>query len=153
MAIPIFARVDPHLLRRLRREIVFEALDPQKTGQLDPEKVQDLEESASVEISMALATCGGVYPIFEAPYAKALEILAVDFMVGRLGEQQPAIVAVDHVSILSGVRKRIDMIRTGKMTLGEAPPDPAKNHGGVVLMGPAKQPIFGNNKSGGWGVF
>lgn len=153
MTLQIFARVDPHLLRRLRRELVFELLDPNKTGQLDPERVQDLEESASVEISMALLTAGGVYQSFTEPFAKSLEQLAVDFMVGRLGERQPAIVGVDHVSILSGVRERLKLIRTGKMTLGEAPPDPAVNHGATVMMGPANAPIFVNNGSKNWGIF
>jgi hypothetical protein len=153
MGLQIFARVDPHLLRRLRREIIFELLDPYKTGQLDAEAVQDLEESASVEISMALLTAGGVYQSFSEPFVKSLEQLAVDFMVGRLGERQPALVGVDHVSILAGVRERLKLIRTGKMTLGETPPDPAANHGGVVMMGPALAPIFTNDGSKKWGIF
>ncbi len=153
MAIQIFANVDPHLLRRMRKEIVFEILDPYKTGQLDAELVKDLEESASVEISMALLTSGGVYKSFEEPFIKALEMLAVDMMVGRLGERQPALVGVDHVSILASTRDRLKLIRTGKMTLGESPPDPAANHGGVVLMGCAKKPIFANNGTGKWGIY
>jgi hypothetical protein len=153
MAIQIFAKVDPHLLRRMRKEIVYEILDPYKTGQLDPELVTDLEESASVEISMALLTAGGVYKTFTEPFVKSLEMLAIDMMVGRLGERQPALVGVDHVSILASTRDRLKLIRTGKMSLGEEPPDPAANHGGVVMMGCAKKPLFSNNGSGKWGIY
>jgi hypothetical protein len=53
---------------------------------------------------------------------------------------------------MSGVRKRLADIRTGKMTLGESPPDPAANHGGVVSMA-GKMPVFSNNGSGKWGIF
>jgi phage gp36-like protein len=154
MAIQLFANVDPHLMRRLRRETIFELLDPMHTGQLDEGYVQDLEESASTEISMALLTSGGVYNTFAEPFAKSLELLATDMMVARLGMRYPAIIGVDHVSMMVDVRKRLDMIRTGKMTLGVAPPDPASNHGGVVLMGAMNHtPMFSNDRSGKWGVY
>jgi hypothetical protein len=63
---------------------------------------------------------------------------------------------IDHMTLRTDVRKRLDRIRIGQLNLGQSPPEASAIQGGKLWPPPSSVmgcpgAIFANNQTGKWG--
>lgn len=146
----------PDLQTRVRQEVLLECFDWNRDGVIDTVPVMEIVNAACTEIDMALQTTAGIYPtVFTAPFPPSLRDLALDGMEWRIGAKYPRFHDIDHVTLCTNTRKRLDQIRKGEFNLGQAPPEPSNIQGGATYPNPraVNQPgsIFANDRRGNWG--
>lgn len=154
-----------NITARIREELLLAVLDFDRDGRVDGVTGPKGEEiigdgplgnlcaAACTEIDEVLGKPQGNYAVpFEAApdSPSAVNEIATDLVVARIGAMAPTTIVVDHVALAREARKRYDEIRNGRRNMGQAPPDPPTNVGGELYpeLGSCKAPKFGPGKFG-----
>lgn len=120
------------LTARVGEARLKEALDDDNEGDIHPAAFERLQTDAS---SYVLET---YYSTFDAvpeenEIPPALKRLALDAAQAYLGQRHQEVFRLDWERLFRWIDAQLARLRQGEKRIGQAPPDPAKNHGGEVL--------------------
>lgn len=130
-------------LRLMPIETWLEAFpDRSRPGILSPiqidELVRDGSSSVDSDLTGVLATPFDMPPPTEAAKASRNRIIAAAAMI-----RTTVFKAVDREALLAEANEQIQRIRDGQSGIGQTPPDPARNIGGIVHYGGPRMMIDG----------
>lgn len=127
----------PQLEARVSARVVRQVLDDNNDGEADTDPIQGILRDAS---SYVLEAYYGTFDEVPEEVPAALERLAKDAAQAYLAIRHPEYVRYDGFKMFERIDRELDRLVEGKRRTGEAPPDPASNHGGDVLSGDPDEP-------------
>lgn len=121
-------------LRVIPIETWLEAFpDRRRAGYLDVAVMNEIIRPASTKVDGALATPNGNYDVpFSLAHLGDIGRITRDFCLATAGKLRPTVFVVDHVSLQKDAQADLDRLRKALASVGETPPDHAKNVGGAV---------------------
>lgn len=127
------------LENRLSAAVVARLYDDDNDGEADDDPLEQCLADASSKLDSYLAPLG-VLPLIE-PYPNEVIRLELDIAQAYAAQRFPEAVRQDWEKLMAQAEKDLDRLRMGKTMLGQRPPDPAANHGGVVTSDdPTREP-------------
>lgn len=108
-------------------------LRSQSYVQLDAIAIDEVVIGASGKIDGALGTPNGNYDVpFSLKYLGDVARITRDFALSEAGKLRPGTIQVDYVALRKDAQADLDKLRKALASVGETPPDPAKNVGGAI---------------------
>lgn len=100
---------------------------------IDVGAIDEIVVGASGKIDGALGTPNGNYDVpFPLKYLGDVARITRDFALAEAGKLRPNTMQVDYVALRREADKDLEKLRSALASVGEKPPDPAKNVGGAV---------------------
>jgi phage gp36-like protein len=139
------ADLKPRIPEGKRLEIFDRDLD----GVEDDEIIDDYRVRSAVYVDAKLS---GAFTLPFATVPDEIRRHSLDVAIAMMGMDMPELFRVDYLAKMKLVDTALDALRKAHQGTGDKPPDPAKNHGGMVGTGttnPWKSPVFGKGWGGG----
>lgn len=143
--LPRYARVFPHLAKRLPQHVLTMILDPYRTGEPDAAIIENIEDVGSLDLNIALfhAKSQGVI-VLEDAAAKCAEIIATDMMLIYVAHIHKDIVSIQTAELSQLCQQRIDALlkSCGHGQKRETQPSAVNGWCMVELMGQHRYSAF-----------
>lgn len=118
-------RISPKSLKRI--------YDDNHSGNSDTDAVMQCLEDAEAKVNSYLAPLG-LLPFAVGQVPREVTRLDLDVAFAYAVQRHPeAMQSHDWMKLMEQAEKDLCKLRDGKTMLGEAPPDPAANHGGALF--------------------